>query len=124
MNAIDNPRVYMRSLATRAINVALAGCVAEALLVLPYAHALAEPLAASLEAGGRRGIKVGLPVGLRSTSAWLDQVARALGRDPRRAAKAVRRSSPRVPMARASRPRQVKPILTIRSRCMAHSSGI
>ena len=37
MNAIDNDRVYMRSLATRAANVALAGCVDEALLVLQQA---------------------------------------------------------------------------------------
>ncbi|MCB9889490.1 MAG: methylmalonyl-CoA mutase family protein [Planctomycetes bacterium] len=34
MNAIHDPRVYMRSLATRAANVALAGCVREALAVL------------------------------------------------------------------------------------------
>lgn len=37
MNAIHNDRVYMRSLATRAANVALAGCVSEALLVLQRA---------------------------------------------------------------------------------------
>ena len=37
MNAIHDDRVYMRSLATRAANVALAGCVSEALLVLQKA---------------------------------------------------------------------------------------
>ena len=37
MNAIHDDRVYMRSLATRAANVALAGCVSEALLVLQRA---------------------------------------------------------------------------------------
>ena len=37
MNAIHDDRVYMRSLATRASNVALAGCVSEALLVLQRA---------------------------------------------------------------------------------------
>jgi len=37
MNAIHDERVYMRSLATRAANVALAGCVSEALLVLQKA---------------------------------------------------------------------------------------
>lgn len=70
---------------------------AESLLVLPYAHALAGPLATSLAAsaasGGRRVVEVGLPVGLRFTSIWLDQVARGLGVDPRRAAKAARRLS-------------------------------
>ncbi|MHC4077178.1 MAG: methylmalonyl-CoA mutase family protein [Planctomycetota bacterium] len=37
MNAIHTDRVYMRSLATRAANVALAGCVEEALMVLQRA---------------------------------------------------------------------------------------
>ncbi len=37
MNAIHDARVYMRSLATRAANVALAGCVSEALSVLQQA---------------------------------------------------------------------------------------
>lgn len=60
---------------------------AETLLVLPYAHALAEQLATT----GRRVVKTDLPVGLRCTAAWLDHVARELGADHRKAAATARR---------------------------------
>jgi len=62
---------------------------AETLLVLPYAHDLADSLAAT----GRRVVLTDLPVGLRCTAAWLDHVARSLGADHRKAAATARRLS-------------------------------
>ncbi len=60
---------------------------AETILVLPYAHALAE----QLETTGRQVVLTDLPVGLRCTTAWLDHVARELGADHRKTAAAARR---------------------------------
>jgi nitrogenase molybdenum-iron protein alpha/beta subunit len=60
---------------------------AETLLVLPYAHALTDQLAAT----GRQVVQTDLPVGLRCTTAWLDHVARELGADHRKTAAAARR---------------------------------
>lgn len=64
---------------------------AETILVLPYAHALAEPMAKRLAPTGRRVVKTDLPVGLRCTTTWLDHVARELGADHRKAAATARR---------------------------------
>jgi len=60
---------------------------AETLLVLPYAHSLADQLATT----GRRVVKTDLPVGLRCTTAWLDHLARELGADHRKVAASARR---------------------------------
>ncbi len=60
---------------------------AETLVVLPYAHGLADRLAQT----GRRVIKTDLPVGLKATSAWLAQLGRGLGVEQRKVAKAAQR---------------------------------
>jgi len=62
---------------------------AETLVVLPYAYGLES----SLRATGRRVIHTDLPVGVRGTAAWLEQVGRTIGVPDKKVTQVSRRLS-------------------------------